>query len=273
MSNTEAEVVADLARQSASISAIKTDDGRQYLMVPNGFAAKDVTDPHGLLPRKPAYIQQNVTVQALDSLIAYVNDFKRASTRLFADIDANSITALIDYHGANGSAENVAHAVTMKLPYSEEWKLWTDADGKLIDQLSFARFLEENHPDVAQPNAAELIEAARDLHAARNVRFTKVVRTDSDNESFSIDDQTTLGSRSTGQMVELPRQFTLRIPVYFGESAIDITAFLRWKLDDGGMKLGIKIWRREHIRQAEFRRIVTAAGEATTLTPLFGAAR
>lgn len=269
MSN-EAETVADLARKASVVQAVDGLDGRKYLIIPEGYSAKDVTDPHGLFPRTPAYISQKVQVQAVDSLIEYANRFKTPDSLLFADIMGNSISALIDYHKADGNAANVAHSVTMALPYSEEWKLWTGIDGKLVGQLEFARFLEENHPDIAEPNAAELIEVARDLHAARNIKFTKVVRTDSDNENFTASDETTLCSNRTGGSVELPRQFTLRIPVYFGESAIDMTAFLRWKVGDDGMTLGIKMWRPEHVRQAEFKRIVVDVAEKTSLTAVFG---
>jgi len=269
MSN-EAETIAGLAVKAAAANVVKQADGREYLVVPNGFSEREISDPHGLKLSTPRYISQVVTVQALDSLVDYVNAYKTGNTMLFADIMANSITALIDYHGRDQKAQNVAHRVTMALPYSEEWKLWTAIDGKMMGQLEFARFLEENHPDIAQPNAAELIEMARDLHAARNVKFSKVVRTDSDNENFTAEDTTTLGSRATGNSVELPRQFTVRIPVYFGEEAIDMSAFLRWKVGDEGMQLGIKLWRPEHVRQAMFKQIVVGAAERTTLTAVFG---
>ena len=265
----EAETIAGLARAANTVQSITGADGRHYLILPDGFTAKDITNPHGLFPSVPSYIKQLVQVQALDSLVEYVNAFKTAHTKLFADINANSITALIDYHQEDGTAANVAHGVTMHLPFSEEWKLWMSIDGKLQDQLSFARFLEENHPDIAAPNAAELIEMARDLHAARSIKFTKVVRTDSDNENFTVDDSTTLGSNRTGGSIELPRQFTLSIPVYFGESAFDMSAFLRWKVEDG-MQLGIKLWRPEHVRQAMFKQIVTGAAERTNLTVVYG---
>lgn len=275
----QAETIADLARKASVVQSVSGGDGRHYLIVPDGYTAKDVTDPHGLFPRAPAYIKQRVEVQALDSLTDYVNKFKTADSMLFADIMANSITGLIDYHhdgvGVEGSAKvqkasNNAHAVTMALPFSEEWRLWTSIDGKLMGQLEFARFLEENNPDIAQPNAAELIEAARDLHALRSVKFTKVVRTDSDNENFTAEDSTTLASNRTGNNVELPREFTLNIPIYFGESSIEMKAHLRWKVGDDGMSLGFKMWRPEHIRQAEFKRIVTHAAESTSLTAVYG---
>jgi uncharacterized protein YfdQ (DUF2303 family) len=268
----QAETIADLARKASVVQQVTGTDGRMYLIVPDGYSAKDVTDPHGLFPRTPSYIKQRVEVQALDSLVDYVNAFKTPHTKLFADIMANSITGLIDYHQEDAKAANVAHAVTMALPFSEEWKLWTGIDGKLMGQLEFARFLEENHPDIVQPNAAELIEIARDLHAARSIKLTKVVRTESDNESFVMDDSTSLQSGKAGaDKVEIPRQFTLSIPIYFGESPIDMTAFLRWKLEpQEGMKLGIKMWRPEHVRQAMFKQIVTGAAERTTLTAVYG---
>ncbi|WP_439392367.1 DUF2303 family protein [Bradyrhizobium sp. PMVTL-01] len=268
----DAETIAELAVQASGPRTVLTADNREFLIVPNGFTEKEVSDPHGLKLSTPRYISQRVEVQALDSLVDYVNAFKTEETMLFADIMANSITALIDYHGKDQTAANVAHQVKMALPFSEEWKLWTSIDGKMMGQLEFARFLEENHPDIAQPNAAELIEMARDLHAARNIKFTKVVRTDSDNENFTAEDTTTLGSRSTGNSVELPRQFTVRIPIYFGEESVDLSAFLRWKVGDEGMTLGIKLWRPEHVRQAMFKQIVVGAAERTSLTAVFGKA-
>lgn len=269
----DAATIADLARKASVVQSVTSMDGREHLIIPDGYSAKDVTDPHGLYPRPPAYIKQIVEVQTLDSLVEYVNAFKTPHTKLFADIMGNSITGLIDYHQEDGKAANVAHAVTMALQFSEEWKLWTGIDGKLMDQLSFARFLEENHPDIAAPNAAELIEVTRDLHANRNIKFTKVVRTDTDNENFTAEDTTSLGSRSGSGTVELPRQFTLRIPVYFGESAIDMTAFLRWKVGDDGMQLGIKMWRPEHVRQAMFKEIVALAAGRIDLIAVYGKAR
>jgi uncharacterized protein YfdQ (DUF2303 family) len=275
MSN-EAETVADLARKAATVQSVTSADGRQFLIVPKDYEAKDVSDAHGLKPGLPKYISQRIEMHALDALIEYVNDYKTPNTLLLADMHANVIMALIDYHGTDGKAANVAHVATMKLPFSEEWTLWTKVDGNLVDQLSFARFIEENHPDVVAPNAGELIDAARDLHAARNIKFTKVVRTDSDNENFTAEDTTSLVSRRTGKPsegLELPREFTLSIPIYFGESPIELKAYLRWKVADDGMKLGTKLWRPEHVRQAEFKRIVTDAAEKTSLKAIFGTAK
>lgn len=268
MNNTE--TVVDLVHKSLQAHTVKTADGREFLITPSGTTARDVTDPHDLKPVPPRYIRQAVTLQTVDSLVDYVNLFKTEETVLFADIAANSIVALIDYHAPDRPAQ-VAHAGTLTLNHSEEWRLWTGISGHLQEQLGFARFLEENGADVHAPSGADLLEVCRDLQARRKVNFTKAVRTASDNENFEYTDETE--ARSKGG-IELPTKFQLRIPVYFGEPDTDLFAFLRWRLsaDDGGLKLGIQLHRVEHVRQAEFRQIVLAVGERTACPVMFGKA-
>jgi hypothetical protein len=36
----------------------------------------------------------------------------------------------------------------------------------------------------------------------------------------------------------------------------EVFAFLRWKMDDGALTLGIQLHRAEHVRQAVFKQIV-----------------
>lgn len=271
----DVEKIAELARLANKASTIKTADGREFLIVPDGLTSTEVTDPHGIKPA-PVRIRQGVTVQTEDSLVNYVNQFKTGETVLFADLAANSIVALIDYHaaskadGTSGAPGNNDHKVTLALPFSEEWKEWQAIDGKLLGQLEFARFIEEHQVDISEPTGADLLEVCRDLQGLRNVNFSKAVRTDSDNESFVYSDVTDVKSKATGQAVEVPTTFKLSIPVYFGGEDCELIANLRWKMTEGDLTLGIKLRRPEHVRQAEFKAIVEAAAERTARPNVFG---
>lgn len=187
---------------------------------------------------------------------------------LFADIAANSIVAQIDYHSPDKAAQ-IAHRATLTLPFSEEWRLWTEISGRLKEQLEFARFIEENASDIRAPAAADLLEAVRDLQAHRKVSFIKAVRTSSENESFEFQDETKATSKGD---IELPTKFKLGLPVYFGESETELFAFLRWAIDTekGGLKLGIQLHRAEHVRQAVFKHIVAGVTERTDCCAVFG---
>jgi uncharacterized protein YfdQ (DUF2303 family) len=267
MEKTEADTVAALAVKAAGKpSALMTESGREYLVLPNGFTSTEVTPPNSLDVLMPKRIKQHVTLQNAEALVEYLNRFKGDDSVMFADVAESRIVAALDYHGADKAAL-VEHRATLALPCSEEWKAWTAISGKLLEQLEFARFIEENAPDVKAPVAGELIEAVRDLQARRSVNFIKAVRTDSENESFEYTDNTE--ARTKGGL-ELPTKFLLSIPVYFGDPDTEIFAFLRWKLDDSKLLLGIKLHRAEHVRQAAFKLIVTDAMERTGLTAVYG---
>lgn len=264
----ETEAVAQLVRDSAPAQSVKTADGREFLVFPAEQNIREISDAHDLKVTPPRYIKQAVTVQTSDSLVDYVNRFKSAETLLFADIAANTIVAQVDYH-APDKASNTAHRASLVLPFSEEWGCWTAFSGKLKPQLEFARFIEENAAEIRAPVAAELLEVVRDLQAHRKVNFTKAVRTSSDNENFEFQDETKTTTRGG---IELPTQFKLGLPVYFGEPETELFAFLRWAIDadKGGLSLGIQLHRAEHVRQAVFKQIVLGVSERTGCPAVFG---
>jgi uncharacterized protein YfdQ (DUF2303 family) len=264
---TEAGTIAQLAAKASGASVVKTSDNREFLVTPSGTSTQEVSDPYGLKLSKPKYIHQTVTIETADSLVDYVNRFKGADTILFAEIAANRIVALVDYH-ASKQAEHVAHRARLQLPFSEEWQLWNKISGTLMGQLDFARFLEENAADVRAPDAGELLDACRDLQIRRKVNFTKAVRTSSDNENFEYSEETNATKKGE---VEIPTKFKLGMPVYFGDAEVEVYAFLRWRLDgDGSLKLGIQLSRTEHVRQAVFKKIVMDVSDRTKCPAVFG---
>jgi uncharacterized protein YfdQ (DUF2303 family) len=262
---TEVKTIADLAvAASGKPETIVTEGGREFLITPDGLKVQEVTEPGAKL--LPDHIVQGVTLQTVDSIVDYAERFKTDTSVLFADIEHNTIVAAIDYH-APAAAGHVQHSAKMALPHSVEWKAWAGINGKMMEQLEFARFLEENAADIEAPSGADVLEACRDLQARRKVNFIKAVRTSSDNENFEFTDETE--ARTKGG-VELPAKFKLSIPVYFDDAPHELFAFLRWRLDDGSLKLGIALHRAEHVRQAVFKSIVTDVAERTALTAVFG---
>lgn len=277
---TETDAVAALALRTGQPFVVKTEAGHEYLVGPRDWATQDVTPPNAVAPILPDHIAQAVTLQTTDSLVDYVNRYRTPDTILLADIDANTIRAVVDYHSAasmgidaaddeGGQANHVAHVASMVLPLSFEWKTWAKVDGVLMEQLKFARFLEENAPDITAPAGADILEACRDLQARRKVDFRKAVRTSSNNENFEFVDETNLSNKNGA--IEVPTRFKLEIPVYFGRRTVELYAFLRWELvEGGGLMLGVQLNRAEQVRQAEFKQIVTEVAERTNCPAMFG---
>ena len=284
---TEAEFIAELAEQAhkpAVPTIVYLPDGRAWLFSESSLVSKDVSDENRPVPT-PAHIRQSVTLQTVDSLVDYVVAFRMPSTMLFADHNANKIVAVLDYHAAGvGSpprelltdappatlpmADRLLHRATMALPFSEEWKAWLAIDKAWMDQLAFARFLEQNAADIEAPSGADLIDVVRDINAVRSVSFKKAVRTATDNESFEYSDDTKATTKNG--TVEIPNKFLLRIPVYFGGATYSLAAFLRWKLTGNELSLGISLHRAEHVRQAVFREIVDDIAARTERPAVLG---
>jgi uncharacterized protein YfdQ (DUF2303 family) len=272
---------------------LKNDDGREFLLTPpnpnsdhqGSWVSQEVTLPNSLPALPPKIITQAVRVQTVDSLVAYVNRFKNADSALFADISTNTILGVIDYHqaGIDDAAKKVAnhtkHTVSLTIPHSLEWQTWLNIDGKVISHAEFSNFLEENSMDIVplgvmHDRSGEVIEDApttilelcRELQVKSNYGAASEIRNGDyiSVEMIKGDDVT------TKKNVQLPVSINLQIPVYFGEQPVLMTAFMRRKVVEGSLKLGVKLQRPEQLRQDEFKRIVGEIEADVMLTTLYG---
>jgi uncharacterized protein YfdQ (DUF2303 family) len=249
---------------------VKNEDGREYLVMPDDHKCVEVTLPNALPYKAPHFVAQRVALQTTDSLVEYVNRYRGDDTVLFADISTDTIIGQVDYHSPGDEElvpRPVAHAAALKLAFSVEWTAWNGISGKLMDQLDFARFIEENACDVRAPCGAEILECVRHLQAVRKVDWRKAVRTASGVETFEYAEAT---EAKTKGGVEVPTKFLLGIPVYFGEPDHELHAFLRWKLDGGDLKIGVQLHRPEHVRQAVFKNIVYDVAERVKCPAMYG---
>jgi uncharacterized protein YfdQ (DUF2303 family) len=252
---------------------IETDDGRTLLALPgiNGsYVLHDATVPNAAEVPLPKVLRQSVAIQTSGSLKAYVNRFKNSDSMLFADIGANVITAVIDYHEEPMDDEPKAlhgvHVATLTLPYSKEWETWLRLNEKLMGQVDFANFLEENGMDFLEPSGGELLDICRDLQVTGSKHFEGSVRDGSLVKFTYKKDE----GATTSLDMELPSEFMIAIPVYFDEPPVQIRCLMRRKIDDGDLSLGYKMIRVENTRQAEFQRVASVVQFDTHITMVNG---
>jgi len=200
----------------------------------------------------------------------------------------NRILGIVDYHKEPlmpGSAQpdpianHTKHTAALTLPFSVEWQTWTAVDGRLMSHVDFATFLEENAMDVmplppikdasgapVEDAPTSLLELCRELQLKGSYGATSSVR----NGDYNYIEMQKGDDISTKRGLVVPQSFGLQIPVYFGEQAVPMTAFLRKSSHDGALKLGLKLQRPEEARQNEFHRIVGEVAEIVNLTTLYG---
>jgi len=294
-----AEIVQQSILHALEPRFMKNEDGREFLVLPPGSASDhsnsewhqiEVTQPNAIAPIAPKIITQAVKVQDVASIMNYVNRFKNGDSVLFADISSSTILGVIDYHTgavaadpaslpAEPTARHTKHTVSLTIPHSIEWETWKRIDGQLMSHVDFSNFLEENSMDILPLGTAHdrngevvedapttILELCRELQVKSSYGASGEVR---NGDYISVEMQKG-DDVSTKRNVALPVSIDLLIPVYFGEQAVHIKAFMRRRVNGGELKLGIKLQRPEQVRQDEFKRIVTEIEQGVMLATLYG---
>lgn len=266
---TDARAELETALRAARLAKPLHDlePGRRLAILPGDCTTQIIDSPHAL----PPFIKEQPTLDDAESLIAYANRFSSAASVIIADIDHLRITAALDYHWDNLDEDGIfqpgarCHNATLKLRESEEFRRWSEMENTMHDQMAFAEFLDENASDIVDPAPSVMIEIARDLEATQGVMFKASTRLQTGERSLTYETET----HTRGDMT-VPTRFTLQIPLFSGESPIDIEASFRFRPRQDGLKLGF-VWRRvEYRRQAEFREIATRVSDRTGLLVVFG---
>lgn len=269
--NTEAGQIAALAlAANGTPQTLNGPDGRTFAVVPKNVELREITSPNGAKTLKPDTIKQVPTLQTADSLITYVERFKTTNTVLFADIDADTIVAAIDYHGQT-EADLIAHRAVLTLPRSLPWQKWDEIDGQMLSQLEFARFIDEYTTHFISPKPADLLELVNNIQAIEKIDFRAKTKINSDNVDFDLTATTEAFANVQGEKLSIPTHFIISIPVYFGEEKRNLDVRLRWrKSQSDGLSLGVTILNKEETRQEEFKAVVGKVAAGTNLTSVYG---
>lgn len=245
---------------------------KPYTIVPNGSQLHEIPEEAA----RPSRIKSNPKLHDAPSFIRYVNKHKEHATTVLADTDASQVLAVIDHHqdsqvngtgpGNDGRAAYCDHRATYVARHSEEWKTWMAKNGKPMSQVEFATFLEDNEPDVAQPKGAELIEIAEALQVSRSGEFKSKINRNSNSIIFGYTEE----NNATAGQVEVPKEFSVLLRPYIGCSHHTLTAKLRYKLEDGSLKLWYDLIRAEVLRREAFDAIIKRIADETSIPVLLG---
>ena len=137
-----------------------------------------------------------------------------------------------------------------------------------MTQVDFARFLEENMPDVVEPNSAELLQVALTFEAKKSVEFSSGVRLNNGQIQFQYD-EVVRGTAQKGT-IEIPEQFVLGIPIHVNGPAYRIPVRLRWRLQEGKVVFWYEIVRPHRFIEDALKEIRERVATETALPILAG---
>jgi uncharacterized protein YfdQ (DUF2303 family) len=234
-----------------------------YTVVPKDYEVKSL---ESFLPR-PLRIKQDVILYDTDSFIGYVKEFMTGATLIFFDVQQETFLAAFDYHEIGKPSWN-EHSAAFKPRRSVEFQTWLDSNRKQMTQVEFARFLEENLPDVVEPPSAELLQVALTFEAKKSVEFASGVRLASGQIQFQYD-EVVRGTAQKGT-IETPEKFILGIPIYVNGPAYRIDVRLRWRLQEGKVVFWYEVVRPHRFVEHALKEISQRIAGETALPLLAG---
>ncbi|MFJ4926887.1 DUF2303 family protein [Streptomyces sp. NPDC088736] len=251
-----AQVIVDTALRSAQ--PVVLEPGKVHAFnTPVGVKTVDLTGPEhtGNPPRKAG----TTTVRDAVSFHAYFTKHADADSEVYADAERLTVTAVLDAH-TDAGARWSGHRLHLALRETETWKQWTRQDGQLMDQETFAEFLEEHVPELLEPAGADMLEIAQSFQAATKVDFQSAQRLNSGQRQFQYVETQTAKAGQKGQLT-VPETFVIGLIPFEGSEGYKLTARLRYRIGQDKLRLGYKLDRPDEIRRTAFADVIKAIGE------------
>jgi hypothetical protein len=235
----------------------------------------------------PKLRKGTATVTTLESFCALVNRHKDEHSVIFAKTawPNPSLTAVIDYHQTDRAPRFGIHRIHYAFPLTDEFKVWMECNGKLIEQRDFALFLEEHAAGLACPldaecseyerlfkerfaNPIELINLSRSLEIFVGQKIKRQERLQTGERTIVFEAQHT---NASGEPVDIPGIFMISIAAFMDGSPIRMPARLRYRATGSEIKWGYQLYRPEHWLRAQVQEDLAEAAKATGLPTYEGA--
>lgn len=222
----------------------------KVLLLPPGYTLRDVSD---LMPPPPRIVQ-DVEVFSPEDFCSYVKRHA-LSAAVFADETKGTFDGVMDYHlpAAVGVTDKIKgrgpldHVVVYNCPFSDEWKIWTGASSKTMNQADFARFVEENIPDIITPPAADMLQLALNIEIHKGAKFESELNLGSGQRQLKYV-ETIQGVAKPGT-IAIPASFRISIPVFAGGEQFGIDARFRYRMNDGNLALWYELVRINEVQR------------------------
>lgn len=245
-------------------------DGVPFVLVPEGYTAQ----PLDVAFENPARATGIVKLRDAASFVSYFNRQRRPESLIYASLDPAKILGIIDDHRAYVDAFADEHdgsnwrsyRIEFAVPASREWKIWTTQDRQPLDQLAFAELIEDNLPDIVNPDGSTMLGMALNFEASKEGNFVSASRLQDGSTTFVWKEDV----NATGNKIAMPSQITLSIPVFENGSPYSIDARIKYRVQNGTLKIWYELIRPQKVLEAAFRSIWTLIEEQTKTTILLG---
>jgi uncharacterized protein YfdQ (DUF2303 family) len=225
-------------------------DGIPYVVVPEGYKVREL--PTETKPKRPV---AKPTFTDAASFIEYVNDHKTGDTALYGNYNARQMTCVFDdfLRGNKPIDEQASYRgfrAALQPDHSREWGIWKNKNAQPMKPADFGLHIENNLPDIAEPNAADLMQMAYDFRVSQNGTLHAQQRMQDGSYNFQI----AMENNQVGE-AKLPKTIKLNIAIFENTAPVVVEAYLRFSAKSNELAIWYDIIRPDHLIDSEFKKI------------------
>lgn len=267
----DAEVIAALGRRTAApqqidptkvyaVPIVRADGGEEIVALE--------LEPFLPAPRRAKGLFKHYTVASFVEF--YLFHAHEPGAAVFVDRAQPQIRGVFNGHASQGLPGWHDFAADLVLRPTPEWQTWIGSNNKPMSQAVFSEFLEDNLPDISRPPGARMLEVVKTFEANKGARFMSSVRLDNGDVQLNYEETTQAKAGVRGKL-EVPLSFSIHIPVWEGCDPRTVEARLRYRIEDGALRLSYSLLRPHKTVEATMDNIVDAIvkGIKVTKTPLY----
>lgn len=271
----DVEFVAELGAKTKEPTLFTTEK-EHFIVIPAGMELKSLREFQFAEP--PLKKVGTVTAEDVPSFAGYFQRFKDADSMIFGLPEKFTFTGILDYHMAGaGEARRKEHKIHLELRQTRRWKTWFANNRQAKNQDDFAQFIEDNLPDIVQPEGtnypppAVMLEVSRSLSAASSYQFSQVTNL-KNGQKAAFYRETVDGVAGPQGELQIPDEFIIRVPIFLNQAAVDVRCRLRFRINGGKLSMWYDMLRVDEMLAAEFEAARTAVSAAAECEVLLGAA-
>lgn len=275
--NTENQAVIDYVATHTAATTLDLGGGVTVATVPQGVKIESVKKLRDEYLTKPERLKGCAKLETLASFIAHAVRFKDAGSALFAHVgDRPWLTAVYDYNEGPSAPRFSEHRALYNFPISREWAAWIAADGRPMEQATFAAWVEDHAAGVVDPTipqAAEAVDMLRAVDIAPGtptqvLTFSRGVDVRVESNVVNRVSLPTGGQRlvydseikgAAGEALDVPGGFVIAIPLFDGGGHYALPVRLRLRVEKGRVLWSIAVLRAADVLRSA---VVAAAEEA-----------
>lgn len=235
-----------------------------------GFQTVDLDLDYPSYRAEPRAKAGHVHVDNVASFAAYYKKHSDEATEIYACLDDNRVTAVLDAHTTDGPRWG-QHRLTLQLRETAAWLRWTKHNRASMSQLSFAEHVEDNLADIAPDPvpAAEMLEVAQTLQARTKVSFSSGAILQSGDMSISYVEETDASAGKKGSLT-VPKRFALGLAPFDDSEPYRVEARLRYRIDGTKLDFVYVLDRPDDIRRDALKQVVTAVSDEVGADVMYG---